>query len=190
MKSLRIPTNLLLKLVNFLASSVCHGLPERSLVFSRGALPFCARCTGVYSGFFFTTLFFLSFGKSQISFPPRFLTFLNLGFIASMALFGFHLVGDTPSLIRLAVGALFGSALGIFIFPVITSWVGGLRLRRWEQKIIIRYLFFLSFLVLISFLSRLDLSLLFYIFFIGSGFGLIFAYLSINMAILAWISQT
>jgi len=96
-------------------------------------------------------------------------------------------VGDTPSLIRLAVGALFGSALGIFIFPVITSWVGGLRLRRWEQKIIIRYLFFLSFLVLISFLSRLDLSLLFYIFFIGSGFGLIFAYLSINVVILAWI---
>lgn len=173
--------------IHFLASSVCHALPERSLIFSRGALPFCARCTGVYSGFFLTLLLFLSFGKSQISFPSRSLTFLNLGFIAAMVLFGFHLIGDAPALSRLIVGALFGSALAIFIFPVITSWIGGLHLRRWGKKVIICYLSFLSFLILISFLSRLDFSVLFFLFFITSVLGFILAYLLINMAILAWI---
>ena len=104
-----------------------------------------------------------------------------------MVLFGFHLVGDTQPLIRLVVGALFGSALAIFILPVITSWIGGLRLRRWDLKIVFRYLSFLSFLVLISFLANLDLVVLFYLFFIVSVLGLPLAYLFVNMTILAWI---
>jgi len=173
--------------IHFLASSVCHGLPARSLIFSQGTLPFCARCTGVYSGFFLTTLFFSSFGKSQISFPTRSLTFLNLGFIVLMILFGFHLVGDTSPPVRFVVGALFGSALAVFIFPVITNWIGGLSLRRWDKRTIFRYLLFLFFLGGISFLAHFDLAVLFYLFLIGSVLGLILAYLFVNMAVLAWI---
>jgi hypothetical protein len=85
------------------------------------------------------------------------------------------------------VGVLFGSALAVFIFPVITSWIGDLSLRKWDKGVIVRYLLFLSFLVVISFLAHFDLVVLFYLFLFASGVGLILAYLFVNMAALAWI---
>lgn len=48
---------------DFFGSAVCHQIVERSFIFGGRVLPVCARCAGIYSGIFFSMLFFLLFHR-------------------------------------------------------------------------------------------------------------------------------
>lgn len=60
MKRATIPhTNSDMNIFNLFGSAVCHQMVERSFIFGGIPLPVCARCTGIYSGVFFSMIFFL-----------------------------------------------------------------------------------------------------------------------------------
>lgn len=52
-----------MNIFDFFGSAVCHQIAERSFILGGETLPVCARCTGIYSGVFFSMLFFVIFGR-------------------------------------------------------------------------------------------------------------------------------
>jgi len=109
----------LAELVGF---SVCHQLPERSMLLGITYMPVCTRCSGLYVGFFLSTLLlFLFYRRRQSDMPPLYIIIISCLFIVSTFIDGFlSYLGayETSNLIRIITGYLSGSGLAVFIFPV------------------------------------------------------------------------
>lgn len=107
-----------------LGSGLCHQIPERSFIFGSVQLPLCARCTGIYVGFFFAFVALLAMYWRA----PRRGTLSRFYYI-SLIILGLPLVFDglssylgfrsTSNLIRLLSGAAFGSILAVPIFYIV-----------------------------------------------------------------------
>ena len=107
-----------------LGSGLCHQLPERSFIFGGIQLPLCARCTGIYVGFFFA---FIALVVMYWRAPRR--GMLSKFYYVSLVILGLPLVFDglssylgyrpTTNVIRLFSGAAFGSLLAVPIFCII-----------------------------------------------------------------------
>ncbi len=107
--------------------AVCHQLPGHTLSFGGRLMPLCARCTGIYAGFFFTILILLALGRfRRTQLPPVLAVALGMGFFAAMAADAFSaLLGwrETNNALRLATGTLTGIALPTFGLPLANSIV-------------------------------------------------------------------
>jgi len=112
----------ILKFIDQLGFSVCHQLPERTLLLGSILMPVCSRCSGIYIGFLFTIVFlFISFRKKESDLPPVYVIIIAIVFILSavvdgiLSYLGYY---ETNNIIRLATGYMFGAGISIIIYPV------------------------------------------------------------------------
>lgn len=114
--------NWLLKFFYIAGASVCHQLPERS--FFAGILknPLCARCEGIYLGFFLSAIILFSmFRKKESDIAPLYVLLILIGFILSTVADGvlsYFAVITTNNVSRFVTGFLAGSAAVTIVYPV------------------------------------------------------------------------
>lgn len=99
----------------FIGRSVCHQLPERSLLAGSMFLPLCARCTGIYLGFFICSIY-LFFKKRLTGDKPISLFVVSViaaGFLPLMfdGLTSYLGLRESNNFIRIATGVLAGYGL-------------------------------------------------------------------------------
>jgi uncharacterized membrane protein len=95
---------------NSLKFAICHQMPERSFKYKGKQFPLCARCTGIFIGYFTFPLFQL-----QIIEPS-----LSLVIILSIPMFGDSITQsmnyrESNNILRVITGFLFGAAQVAFI---------------------------------------------------------------------------
>jgi len=114
--------NLFQKLADITGFSVCHQLPERSMLLGHIYMPVCCRCSGIYMGFFVSILLlFLIFRKRQSDMPPLYIIILSCVFIAATfadGLLSYLGIYGSNNIIRLVTGYLSGSGIAVIIYPI------------------------------------------------------------------------
>ncbi|NOZ61823.1 MAG: DUF2085 domain-containing protein [Calditrichaeota bacterium] len=105
-------------MIYFFFSKVCHQMASRSFFIFGHQLAVCSRCTGIYFGFFASTLFFFLLIKmkkfSHIS--PRVLLVAVFALIFDFAV-GFTGVGNNTMTSRFVTGFLTGAIALFFVLP-------------------------------------------------------------------------
>lgn len=114
--------NWFIRFSNLIGASVCHQLAERSFRAGELKVPVCARCEGIYIGFFICAIFlFFLFKKKEADLPPLYILIILSLFILSTILewgFSFFSVMDSTNVSRFITGFLAGSGSMAIIYPV------------------------------------------------------------------------
>lgn len=129
---LALPPHSLGGKADFIASGVCHRLPEHSLFFGGKQSPLCARCTGTYLSLLVAFVFLIARGRLKCSlFPPLKVSLALAGFAVLWALDGLnsfwalwtgnYLLYPPSNWLRLATGTLYGLCWGAWFVPLFNS---------------------------------------------------------------------
>jgi uncharacterized membrane protein len=98
----------------------CHQIPERCFSISGLCLPVCARCTGIYFGFFSGWTLWRFVNREKRFLPVG--NFTLLIFLAPLVVDGFlntaHII-NTPSSLRFLFGFLGGAIIARTMWPAI-----------------------------------------------------------------------
>jgi uncharacterized membrane protein len=171
--------------------SVCHQLPERSMLLGNIFMPVCCRCSGIYTGFFISIfILFLMHRKRQSGMPPLYIIIISCFFIVSTfadGLFSYFGIYETNNIIRMVTGYLSGSGIAVVIFPIFIF-----QYYRVSEKIKIfgTYQFYIFFIIItlgaitsqvLLFLFKPAFFALFYYYF--NFFCVIFTYWFSNLAL-------
>jgi len=107
-----------------LFSPVCHQQPSRCFFLFGSPLAVCARCLGIYAGFFCGTLAFpVLRGLSTVPIPPM-RTFLFFSFPIVLDTLGNMIsLWMTPGWARFALGVLWGVLLPFYFIPGVADAV-------------------------------------------------------------------
>ncbi len=108
-------------MLEFIASFVCHQVPERTLTIGGDLLPLCARCTGIYSGFLIGVVFQIIDRRKVNRLPSIWITTVTIVLILALiseALGEKLRLWELPSEGRLLLGLFCGSALSVALFPL------------------------------------------------------------------------
>ncbi len=99
-------------------SLLCHQLPERSFHLEGHAMAVCSRCTGIYTGFAVSVLFYpLLRSLRGVETPRRiWLLLASLPIAVDFAL-GFFGIWQNTHFSRFITGAIFGAVCALFIVP-------------------------------------------------------------------------
>lgn len=171
-----------MQFINKIGFSVCHQLPERTLLFGTIYMPVCSRCFGIYIGFLFTIIFlFLTFREKESDFPPLYIIIIAILSIFSTiidGLFSYLGIYATNNIIRLITGFMSGSGIAIILYPIfIYQYYQNFQ----RKKIFYHYKYFIYFLILsfVMIFIVLSPSIFSGIFsYISNFLGLFFYYLS------------
>jgi len=154
-------------------------------------MPTCARCSGIYIGFFISAIvLFLMFRKKESSLPPLYIMIFLILFILSTIIDGalsYFTAVSTNNILRLVTGVLCGSAIMAIIYPIFNFEYykdSG------EEKIFKRPLKFVVFLVVLAIttlLLLLDNKVLGVIFYYLDFFSVIFTFYFINTVLIMLI---
>jgi len=110
------------KFIDLLGASVCHQLPERSFHAGSLIIPVCARCEGIYIGFFVSAVFlFLMFRRRESDLPRVYIVVILCLFIISTVLDGgLSYLGaiKTNNTLRYLTGFLSGTGSMAIVYPV------------------------------------------------------------------------
>ncbi|MGB8253042.1 MAG: DUF2085 domain-containing protein [Anaerolineaceae bacterium] len=122
----------LLGKVDAVGYAVCHRIPSHSLTVDGRSLPLCARCSGMYLGALFGTIFQMITGKRRGGFSRRALTFLCV-FAIFFVIDGLNsftgLILDHSPLyepqnwLRLMTGMSVGLLISAVLYPIFTQTV-------------------------------------------------------------------
>lgn len=109
-------------------SYICHQINSRSFHYHEFPFAVCARCFGVYLGFFLGLIVYPIFRNIENTEPfPRFWLFLAMippGIDFSLGFFG---IWENTHVSRLITGAILGFACAIFIVPALADIVKHLK---------------------------------------------------------------
>ena len=112
----------ILRAVYIVGGSVCHQLPERSFSAGDFSMPLCARCEGIYLGFFIAAIIlFIMFRKRESDLPPVYIVVILCLFILSTVLDGslsYLGVFSTNNFSRFITGYLSGAAAMTIVYPI------------------------------------------------------------------------
>src|SRR5512135_2490511 len=112
--------------------ALCHQLPERSFFIHEHQSPLCARCTGMYLGFFIGLIFLIVRRRTHAArMPTTAIIAVLIGFMAIMGIDGVNStisvipgapqLYHTTNLHRIVTGSLFGIAMCMLFFPVLST---------------------------------------------------------------------
>ena len=113
-------------MIEFIASLVCHQVPERTLTIGGDLLPFCARCTGIYSGFLIGVVFQIIVNKKVNRLPSTWITAVSVVLILALiseVLGEKLLLWKLPNEGRLLTGLFCGSSLSLALFPLLNYFL-------------------------------------------------------------------
>jgi uncharacterized membrane protein len=177
----------ILKFIDKTGFSVCHQLPERTLLFGKILMPVCARCSGIYIGFLCTIVFlFIVFRKRESDLPPVYIIVTAVIFILSAIVDGFFsYLGfyETNNIIRLVTGYMFGAGLSIIIYPVFVYQY----FKNYQRKKIFysykQFIYFIIFSIFFSLTQILNPSWSGTFFYYLNGFSVIFTFYFSNLTL-------
>lgn len=177
----------ILKFIDQIGFSVCHQLPERTLLFGKILMPVCSRCSGIYIGFLLTIIFlFVLFRKRESDLPPVYVIVAAVVFILSAIVDGFFsYLGfySTNNIIRLTTGYLFGAGISIIIYPVfVYQYFKNFQRKKifYNYKQFVYFMIFSIFFILVQILSPSWLGTFFYYL---NGFSVIFTFYFSNLTL-------
>ena len=120
---------------DYAGAAFCHRIPVRSFTIAGRPVGLCARCSGMYLGFFiYLSLVILAGRERWTAFAPVPILVMMLGFVGIMGIDGLnsysHFFPNAPHLytpnntLRLFTGLGTGIAIGSFIVPAVyqTIW--------------------------------------------------------------------
>ena len=100
------------ELLQRMGSAVCHQMAERSFILEGMQMPFCARCTGIYTGAFFAFCFFFlkkrMGGAKPFSIPQAVLTGLAILLVGLDGVSSYLGLRESSQLLRIVTGSLVG----------------------------------------------------------------------------------
>jgi uncharacterized membrane protein len=177
----------ILKFIDRIGFSICHQLPERTLLFGNILMPVCSRCSGIYIGFLFTMIFlFIVFRKRESDLPPAYIIVTAIVFILSAIIDGllsYLGVYSTNNVIRLITGYMFGAGISIIIYPVfVYQYFKNFQ----KKKIFNNYRQFICFMIFSIFLSLIQIispDWLGTFFYYLNGFAIIFTFYFSNLTL-------
>lgn len=110
-------------LIYNLGTAICHQMDDRTFHFHGNPLLVCARCTGTYTGFMFSFIYWMAVNKKlRAGTPPPYAMITAGVFIATLVIDGgtsyLHL-RETNNYIRLFTGLLAGAGAAILITPCV-----------------------------------------------------------------------
>jgi uncharacterized membrane protein len=111
-------------------SPLCHQESPRCWHMGENAMPVCARCLGIYLGFFFGTAALSFLKKWKGVAPPRhWLIFMVLptGIEFFLELLGLY---DGSKILRTLTGATAGFIVPFYLYPALTEVLNGKKTRR------------------------------------------------------------
>jgi uncharacterized membrane protein len=110
------------KFINLVGASVCHQLPERSFSAGKLMVPVCARCEGIYIGFFVSAVFlFLMFRNKESDLPRIYILIILSLFVTSTVIDGglsYLGIIKTNNIARYLTGFLSGAGSMAIVYPV------------------------------------------------------------------------
>lgn len=170
-------------------SIFCHQIPGRALDLGDRALPLCARCTGIYTGFFVAIVFQLCLryrrGKQL---PPAATTSICIFLIAVLvgeslgSMFSFWTSGIQA---RFLLGLLGGISIGVLLLPVLNCFLTTSHLNRSVIKGWHIHLALLVVALTVYGLPYFDMTCVFYILLGSSIAGIVLFYLSANIMLVS-----
>ena len=114
--------NFLQQIADLSGFSVCHQLPDSSMLLGNIYMPVCCRCSGIYIGFFLSiVILFLMHKKRQSDMPPLYIIIISCFFIVSTfadGLLSYLGIYETNNIIRMITGYLSGSGIAVIIYPI------------------------------------------------------------------------
>ncbi|MBN2073039.1 MAG: DUF2085 domain-containing protein [Actinobacteria bacterium] len=174
--------------IEILGFSVCHQITARSFSIGGVILPVCARCFGIYTGFFISALLlFIFFRKKQGDLPPAYILIILVAFFLSTVFDGISSylgLYQTNNNIRFITGFLCGTAIMIVIYPV---FIFQYYKKPGNEKIFKRPVTFVTFLILIAVfivITLLRLEFLKYVYYYLSAFSILFTFFFINLTMM------
>ena len=133
--------------------ALCHQLPQRSFFFNEYQSPLCARCTGMYLGFFIGLVFLIIRRRTHSArMPTAAIVSVLIGFITIMGVDGINStisvipgapqLYHTTNLHRILTGTLFGIAMCMLLFPVFSTAIwqqpsGDRTVKHWRELIVL-----------------------------------------------------
>ncbi len=181
----------ILRAVYIVGGSVCHQLPERSFSAGDFSMPLCARCEGIYLGFFIAAIIlFIMFRKRESDLPPVYIVVILCLFILSTVLDGslsYLGVFSTNNFSRFITGYLSGAAAMTIVYPIFNFQYFK---NSSSLKIFTGPLMFVVFLLInavVITLGLLDIGSIDYFFFFFSPFAVFFTFYFVNLIMLLFI---
>lgn len=105
-----------------IGGTVCHQIPERTILVGEKLLPVCARCTGIYTGMLLSFFSLLIWGRGKGNQPPPVKTsiFLVLCFLPLMIDAGGGILGlwHTGAMGRMVTGVFAGFPIPVFVILI------------------------------------------------------------------------
>jgi uncharacterized membrane protein len=177
--------------IELIGTSVCHQLPSRTLLPGGIYMPTCARCSGIYIGFFISAIIlFLMFRKKESSLPPIYIIILMVLFILSTIIDGalsYLTTISTNNILRLVTGFLCGSAIMVILYPIFNYEY----YKEPSDKRIfhrpLKFIFFLAILAVFILLLLIDNKILGTIFYYLDFISILFTFYLINTVLLMLI---
>ena len=178
-------------LVDKIGASVCHQLPARSLQIGDIILPVCARCSGIYTGFFISAIvLFILFRKRENGLPPLYIIVILALFLISTITDGIisnFASFNTNNIIRFITGYLCGIAMITIIYPIFNFQYfkesNDTRVFSRPIKFIVYILVSAAFISIVL----LRINFLGYFFYYFDAFSIIFTFFFINLVIVLLI---
>jgi len=177
--------NILIEKIGF---SVCHQLPAKSLNIGGIYLPICARCSGIYIGFFIAALIlFIMFRKKESNLPPIYILVILCLFIFSTVVDGIlsyfgHF--ETNNNIRFITGFLCGSSIMAIIYPV---FVYQYYKKPKDKRIFtspVKFIIYILLLTVFIVIALFRIRFLGYFFYYLASFSIIFTFYFINLVMI------
>lgn len=179
------------KFINLVGASVCHQLPERSFHAGSLIIPVCARCEGIYMGFFISAVFlFLMFRRKECDLPRIYIVIILCLFIISTVIDGgLSYLGlvKTNNILRYATGFLSGAGSMTIVYPIFNFQYyrepGYVRIfnRTWQ------FVVFLAVNAVFIFAGLAGARIINLVFYFTAFISVIFTFYFINLVILVLI---
>jgi uncharacterized membrane protein len=176
-----------------IGSLVCHQSPDRTILVANHFLPLCARCTGIYTGFLLSTAYQFTLWQNRARKLP--VLQISLFSIVFLAVLIFESIGSylgfwtSPRYIRLTLGLLGGSSIGLFLFPVFSFSVFR---KRGEEVGMARYKEYTGLIIILGLADFIILSgkpAFYYPVAVGSVSGLLLLYLMLILTLISRINR-
>ncbi len=167
-------------LLTYLCSFICHQLTDRSLTINHSVMPLCARCSGIYSGFFIGSLFQYVRNRKVSQLPPSLITFSSIIAIMLIILQSagerFHWWESTNEA-RFLMGLILGSAISVLLLPLFNSYLIDKNDSSLDRK---SYAFLAAILILVFMFHYTPFS--FHFFLITSTVGVLAMYIMASLS--------
>lgn len=178
-------------IIDKIGASVCHQLPERTLLIGNLLMPVCARCDGIYIGFLISAIIlFIMYRKRENELPPLYIIIILILFIISTIVDGLisnFSSGLTNNYFRFITGFLCGSATVVFLYPVFVFqyFRESVNIKIFSKPL--KFIIFILLDLLFITITLIKISFLNYFYYYFSAIAIIFTFYFVNLVMILLI---